>query len=166
LTLVGQRKWLKDNSLHSKSASITLLASLNENEPVFFDFRNQSNTQYDHLDFIFAAVVHGALKPGDIFVVDNATIHGGSETLPHIYNLLKAHNIQLVYLPTYSPELNPCELAFNVIKNYLRNHRDNSIPLCQNVVQAVAQISIGKMYKFYKHCLCLKNIKKKINYLC
>jgi len=133
LTLVGQRKWLKDNSLHSKSASITLLASLNENEPVFFDFRNQSNTQYDHLDFIFAAVVHGALKPGDIFVVDNATIHGGSETLPHIYNLLKAHNIQLVYLPTYSPELNPCELAFNVIKKLFTKSSGQfhpSVPKC------------------------------------
>ena len=61
---------------------------------------------------------------GDYFVVDNAAVHNAVETLPIIIHLLKAKGVQLLYLPKYSPELNPCELVFGKIKNYIRDHRN------------------------------------------
>jgi len=66
--------------------------------------------------------MYGALVPGDYLVADNAAVHVGEETYEFINDLLKVAGIELIYLPAYSPELNPCELIFNCLKNDLKNH--------------------------------------------
>jgi len=87
LCVIGQWKYIPNNTLHSKLASLTLLTSISE--PIFFDFHEESNTQYDHLDFVFSALSHGVLNTDD-YMVDNMTVHGGTETLPHLHALLQA----------------------------------------------------------------------------
>lgn len=97
----------------------------------------------------------GYLVEGDTFVIDNASVHCGHEVLILINDLLKAANIRLVYLPTYSPELNPCELCFNVIKGQLRSYRDNRQPLWLQLASAAALISESDLYSFYKKSIRL-----------
>ena len=60
----------------------------------------------------------------------------------------------LVYLPTYSPELNPMELVFNKLKTIL--HRvDYQYLLRDNlhiaVYEALKQFTVSDMCGFYKH---------------
>ena len=50
--------------------------------------------------------------PGDTVVVDNAPIHR-NEGQRLLTNWLQDLGIELVFLPTYSPELNPTEQCFN-----------------------------------------------------
>lgn len=57
------------------------------------------------------------LKPGDVVVMDNLGSHKG----PSIRRAIRAVGAKLLYLPPYSPDLNPIEQAFSKIKHWLRD---------------------------------------------
>ena len=56
------------------------------------------------------------LEPGDIVVMDNLPAH----KLEGVRTLIQAANATLLYLPPYSPDLNPIEMAFAKLKALLR----------------------------------------------
>jgi transposase len=58
------------------------------------------------------------LTPGQIIVMDSASIHH-SEI---VRALCQGNGLQLEYLPLYSPDLNPIEQSFNVLKAWVRKH--------------------------------------------
>ena len=49
------------------------------------------------------------LKPGMVLVMDNASFHKGGR----IRELVEAAGCQLLYLPPYSPDLNPIEQCWS-----------------------------------------------------
>jgi transposase len=63
-----------------------------------------------------------ALKPGDIVVIDNLGSHRSSK----IRELIESRGARLVYLPKYSPDLNPIEMAFAKLKALLRKAAERS----------------------------------------
>ena len=63
-------------------------------------------------EFTFSAT----LKPGQIVVMDNLSAHKGSR----VRELIEAKGCELLYLPPYSPDLNPIEEAFSKVKGLLR----------------------------------------------
>ena len=56
------------------------------------------------------------LEPGSILVLDNASIHHGGK----IEKIVKKAKCSIVYLPPYSPDLSPIELAWGWIKRFVR----------------------------------------------
>uniref|UniRef100_A0A0S1MK67 Tc1-like transposase DDE domain-containing protein n=1 Tax=Phakopsora pachyrhizi TaxID=170000 RepID=A0A0S1MK67_PHAPC len=67
--------------------------------------------------------------PNIVLVMDNAAIHKGYK----VEQLCNMHGIALVYLPAYSPDLNPIEKLFGIFKNKMRRtqgltHVQNNIP--------------------------------------
>ncbi len=61
------------------------------------------------------------LLTNSVLVVDNATIH----KVASIHEMVEEHGVHLLYLPPYSPDYNPIELAFSKIKTWLRVNRDH-----------------------------------------
>jgi transposase len=57
-----------------------------------------------------------ALRPGQIVVADNLSSHKSSQSL----DLLRAQGNDLIFLPPYSPDLNPIEMAFSKLKTLIR----------------------------------------------
>lgn len=57
-----------------------------------------------------------ALRPGQVLVVDNFSAHKG----PRVRELVEVAGCGLVYLPSYSPDLNPIEPLFGKLKASLR----------------------------------------------
>lgn len=57
------------------------------------------------------------LKAGDVVVLDNLSSH----KRPRTRALIEATGAQLLYLPPYSPDLNPIEMVFAKIKQLLRS---------------------------------------------
>jgi transposase len=57
------------------------------------------------------------LRPGDTVVMDNLSSHKGSSVAAAI----EAVGAEVRYLPPYSPDLNPIELAFSKFKKLLRD---------------------------------------------
>ena len=56
------------------------------------------------------------LKPGDILILDNLPAH----KVAGIREAIEAVGAQIQYLPPYSPDLNPIEMAFSKLKSLLR----------------------------------------------
>jgi len=72
------------------------------------------------------------LRPGDIVVMDNLAAHKRAE----VGIAIDAAGAQLLYLPPYSPDLNPIEMAFAKLKaarciwRGTPARQTNSIPIC------------------------------------
>ena len=60
-----------------------------------------------------------ALHPGDIVVMDNLSAHHA----PHVAQMIHQTGADLLYLPPYSPDLNPIEKLWSKVKALLRKHR-------------------------------------------
>lgn len=56
-------------------------------------------------------------------ILDNAAFHKSAKTAA----LIRATGAQLLYLPPYSPDLNPIEHAFANIKRFRRHHAHLSL---------------------------------------
>jgi len=139
---------------------MTILSSLDKDRPVVFDICEDSNTQWDFVNFVVFCLTHGHLTVGDYLVIDNAPVHGSDESIEFLLAVMNAFGVKLVFLPKYSPELNPCELVFNVVKNHLCYHKNDQVPLWVEVIVALAKIDIAKMINFYDNCLSLNKIIK------
>ena len=61
-------------------------------------------------------VLAPTLAPGDIVILDNL----GSHKVAGVREAIEARDASLVYLPPYSPDLNPIEQAFAKLKALLR----------------------------------------------
>ncbi|WP_394821410.1 transposase [Pendulispora albinea] len=58
------------------------------------------------------------LYPGDVLVMDNLPAHRD----PRVVAACKARGVRVVYLPPYSPDLNPIESGWALQKQYVRRH--------------------------------------------
>lgn len=56
------------------------------------------------------------LNPGDVVILDNVGFHKSATAA----QALKARGAWLLFLPPYSPDLNPIEMAFSKLKAHLR----------------------------------------------
>lgn len=61
-----------------------------------------------------------ALKPGQVVIMDNAKFHKSNKTK----ELIEKVQCKLLYLPAYSPDLNPIEQYWAKMKRWLRENRD------------------------------------------
>jgi transposase len=60
--------------------------------------------------------------PNSVLVIDKAAIH----KVPGIRELIEEHGARLLFLPLYSPDFNPIELAFPTIKAWLLKNQDRA----------------------------------------
>lgn len=63
-----------------------------------------------------AAVLRPTLQPGDIVIMDNLSPHKSDPTLA----LITQAGAQVLFLPAYSPDLNPIEKMWSKVKGLLR----------------------------------------------
>ena len=62
------------------------------------------------------------LAHGDVVVMDNCRFHHGHFAEAELRRMLGQRDITLIFQPPYSPESNPCEFSFSVIKSFLIQH--------------------------------------------
>jgi transposase len=114
--------------------------------------RVKSNTAADFLQWVEYLVDNHHLVHGDIFIVDNASVHKAAEIVDRLTEVLDTTGVRMVFLPTYSPELNPCELVFGAVKRHIRANRHGL--LWPAIVSAFAHaVNYTAMVKSYIHCL-------------
>jgi transposase len=88
------------------------------------------------------------LKPGDIVVMDNLPAHKNDE----VRCIIEAAGAQLRYLPPYSPDLNPIEMAFAKLKAHLRKAAERSIPALWDRIGSILDLfSPHECLNFFNH---------------
>lgn len=63
-----------------------------------------------------------ALKPGDVVIMDNLGSHKGQD----VRKAIRGAGAKLLFLPPYSPDLNPIEQAFAKLKHLLRRSQERT----------------------------------------
>ncbi len=84
------------------------------------------------LDFLDAFLCP-KLRPGDVLVMDNLSVH----KIDGVRDRVEAVGARLLYLPPYSPDLNPIEKAWSKLKQLLRGENARSPEM---VYQAISKI--------------------------
>jgi transposase len=74
-----------------------------------------------------------ALRPGDVVVMDNLSSH----KVAGVRERIEAAGAELLYLPPYSPDLNPIEKAWAKLKHLLRTAKARTAEALEN---AIAQL--------------------------
>ncbi len=89
------------------------------------------------------------LKEGQAVVLDNL----GAHRPRRIRELIEQRGAELVFLPSYSPDLNPIEEAFSKIKNVLRKLRARTREaLIEAMSGALWAITPGDAAGWFDHC--------------
>jgi len=94
-------------------------------------------------------VLAPTLQPGQVVLADNLSAHK-SERAQAIVNARGCH---LLYLPVYSPDYSPIELAFAQIKADLRRAAARTREALEaTVATALTQITAADAQAFFRHC--------------
>ena len=104
---------------------------------------------------VFAAYLDQVLGPtlaaGDVVVLDNCAIHKGED----LAEIVGRYGARLLYLPPYSPDFNPIELAFSKLKTWLRMAQARTRDLLEEAIRAAAEWITGEDAKnWFDHCGC------------
>ena len=89
-----------------------------------------------------------SLKAGQVVVMDNLSSHKGSR----VRELIEGRGCELLYLPPYSPDLNPIEEAFAKLKALLRKAGARTREaLIEAIGRALGAVSAKDAHGFFKH---------------
>lgn len=89
--------------------------------PFYFWMHDGTNDAKMFADFVYQMVIEGFLKPRDVIVMDNASIHCYREAAVLEEILWVDYQILIVFMPARSPELNPIELLWHILVQRLKN---------------------------------------------
>jgi transposase len=102
---------------------------------------------------LFRAYVRRVLCPtlrtGDVVIMDNLSPHKSAETL----GLIQKLGAHVLFLPAYSPDLNPIEKMWSKLKEFLRSAQARSQPaLIQAMASALAAITPQDAMNWFASC--------------
>ena len=84
----------------------------------------------------------------DVIIMDNSSIHHSKVVKARLQEL----SVEVLYMPPYSPELNPIEEAWSAIKGRLRRRKARTIPeYVDGLVEACNAIDSNKCKGFFRH---------------
>ncbi len=88
------------------------------------------------------------LKSGDIVVMDNLGSHKAEATSQAI----KAAGARLIFLPPYSPDLNPIEQFFSKLKHHLRKAKERTVETTwQRIGEILKTIPKAECANYFKN---------------
>ena len=87
------------------------------------------------------------LKPGQIVILDNAKAH----KVEGVRERIEGAGARVLYLPPYSPDLNPIEMAWSKVKQFLRKAQARTVEaLYEAIAQALQTLSPTDAKGFFK----------------
>ncbi len=89
------------------------------------------------------------LQPGQLVIWDNVAPHRGER----LRDLIAARGCELRFLPAYSPDLSPIELAFSKLKERLRQAEARTREALEAAIsEALAAITATDARGWFRHC--------------
>jgi transposase len=89
------------------------------------------------------------LRPGDVVVLDNLAVHKH----PAVQTAIEHVGALVRFLPPYSPDFNPIELAFAKLKAFLRAARPRNFEqVCRLIAIALELFTPDECAAYARHC--------------
>ena len=89
------------------------------------------------------------LKPGDVVIMDNLSVH----KIDGVCKLIEKNGAELIYLPPYSPDLSPIEPCWSKIKTFLRRQGARcKETLNQAISKALSSVTSQDACGWFNHC--------------
>ena len=145
-SLRGQRARAKAPRNWGKN--VTLLASITA-QGVGPCLAVEGPTTREVFEAYLERVLAPTLRPGQVVVMDNLSAHKGGR----VREIVQGRGCELLYLPPYSPDLNPIEQAFSKVKGLLRKAESRTREaLIEAMGRALDAVSARDARGFFGHC--------------
>ena len=113
------------NQVFKRGTRISAIAAISTSGVIGYDLHTGSVQGEEFHDFIRSTLIpnmhpFNGESDNSILVMDNCSIHYVDEIL----ELLQSAGILVIFIPPYSPDLNPIELTFSFLKQYLEEHEE------------------------------------------
>jgi transposase len=133
----------------NRGKNLTLIASMSlygMGESMCFEGATDAKAFEVYVEHFLAPT----LGEGQVVVMDRAS---GAHRPKRIRELIEARGAELVYVPSYSPDLNPIEQAFSKIKNILRKLGARTHEaLLEAMEEALCKVTPADAAGWFAHC--------------
>jgi transposase len=142
---IGQR--LVDRTPHGHYVNNTYICGLRHDRivaPHVFVGAMNSARFVEYIETILLPTLH----KGDIVVMDNLSAHLDGR----VKVLIESKGASVLYLPAYSPDLNPIELSFSKLKSALRREKIREVPALQKfLLESGSLFTKKECQAYFKH---------------
>lgn len=126
--MVQERAWsaigipIIEEHSGQRQKRINLLCGLTSNFKQFSPLLIEENCNSDIFEAWFEEKVLPAIHPDAVIIMDNARFHRKAVLFDMIkqYNAIYDSHLSLIFLPPYSPDFNPIEKFFGVLKGKVK----------------------------------------------
>jgi transposase len=144
---VGERAFFKVP--RNRGSNTTLLCSLRSEGVGPSTMAVEGATTKEVFEAYAEHYLAPALMPGQIVVMDNL----GAHRPKRIRELIESRGCELLYLPPYSPDLNPIEEVFAKVKHILRKlGARTKEALVEAMGRALGSVSVKDIAGYFVHC--------------
>lgn len=103
----------------------------------------------DVFDAFVEQVLLPELRPGDVVILDNLSSHKSR----HAGELIESRGASMIFLPPYSPDLNPIELVFAKIKQLLRSLGCRTVDALWKAMRSILdEVTPADAANCFRHC--------------
>lgn len=95
-----------------------------------------------------------SLRPGQLVIMDNLSVHKSLR----VRQLIEAQGCTLLFLPAYSPDLTPIELAFAKLKTFLRRVGADTVEALQDAISTGLDRITAHDARSYFRCCGFQNL--------
>jgi transposase len=128
--------------------NVTLLASI-AREGLGPCLAVEGSTTREVFETCLEHVLVPTLGPGQVVVMDNLSAHKGER----VRELIEQRGCELLYLPPYSPDFNPIELAFSKVKGLMRRAEARTRQaLIEAMGRALEAVTARDIQGVFGHC--------------
>jgi len=139
---------LRDHTPCSHWQTHTVIAALRLDglsAPAVFDGPIDGRTFLAYVEQVLVPT----LRPGEVVVLDNLAAH----KQPEVRTAIEQVGGQVRFLPPYSPDFNPIELAFAKLKAFLRAARPRNFDqICALIATALGLFTPHECANYARHC--------------
>jgi transposase len=130
----GQR--VVESTSGYSGAHYTVVATLGI-DGVSAPFTFEGAMNLDTFDMYVNQVLLPELRPGDVLVLDNLSAH----KLPDLEDRLARQGVGVIFLPPYSPDLNPIEKCWSKVKTALRKAKARTFVALVDVYKSQLELT-------------------------
>jgi transposase len=132
---------------HGHWNTTTFLAAL-RNDRIEAPWLLEGPIDGDSFAIYVEKVLLPTLRPGDIVIMDNLGSHKGKI----IRQLIRSVGAKLLFLPKYSPDLNPIEQVFAKLKHLLRKAAARTVEtVCAAIGELLGTFSNAECANYFKN---------------